>query len=75
MSDLLDLKNDSRRISSIAESPCTSCIVSEQCDARIAKNSDLAQIKYVVYGDKCCDVSNCPLFIALTAPEMIEVEQ
>lgn len=72
--DALDLKNDARRISCIKESPCFSCPVSLLCDTQLEKNSALIDIKYCVFGDKSYDIKTCPIYISLTAPEMVEEE-
>lgn len=63
-----------RRIKTLIESPCTQCGCDELCDLRIRTNTSLGEIKDTVYGNADFNFSQCPIWIALNAPDMIELE-
>ena len=64
----------SRRIQYLNESPCNQCGCDIECDEKIKGNFSFLNIKDVVFGNADFDYHDCPLWIALNAPEMIEVE-
>lgn len=64
--------NDKRRIESLSESPCSKCEVSDACDKRIDITPALSDIKYCIYGNKEYDYRECPIYIAVTSPDMVE---
>lgn len=66
---------DPNRITKLSESPCYNCGCIDKCDERVRNNDKLGSIKDVMFGDKSRDYHNCGIWIALNAPEMIEVEE
>lgn len=63
------------RIESLSQSPCSNCGVSVECGKKVKRNSKFEEIVDVVYGNRDFDFHDCPLYIALTAPEMVEEEE
>lgn len=64
-----------RRITKLSESPCYQCNCSEQCEKRIEKNLILQEIQNSIFGIADYDYHRCGIWIALNAPEMIEVNE
>lgn len=65
----------SRRITKLSESPCYKCDKNGACRKKVKKNPvALCDIVENMYPDAEADYANCPIYIALTAPDMIEVE-
>ena len=64
----------SRRISSLSESPCYQCQCEWKCDEKIRKSPIIGEIKDAIFGKADFDYHNCSIWIALNAPEMVEVD-
>lgn len=64
-----------KRIVRLSDSPCYQCECIEKCDKKSKNNFDFLSIKDVIFGNADFDYHDCPLWIALNAPEMIEVEE
>lgn len=64
-----------RRITSLKESPCIKCKNNSKCDKKIKGKESFIEIKNTVFGNADFDYHNCPLWIALNAPEMVEVDE
>ena len=65
----------SKRINSLKESPCYQCHCEWECDERIKKNPALDVIRDNIFPDGDFDYHDCGIWIALNAPEMIEVDE
>lgn len=63
-----------KRIQSLSESPCYQCHCEWECDKKIHRVSILADIRDDVFGKANFDYHECPIWIALNAPEMVEVD-
>lgn len=64
-----------KRIQSLSESPCTHCGKEEQCLIKATKSPILYNIIDIMYGDAEKDFHDCPIYISLTCPELVEVEE
>lgn len=64
----------SKRITTLFESPCYKCGKMQDCAVKVAKNQNLSAVVDIMFGNAEADYSWCPIYIALTAPDMIEVE-
>lgn len=64
-----------KRIERIEESPCSKCGYSTECDVKISKNYSFAAVKDFVFPNREMDYHDCGIWIALNAPEMIEVDE
>lgn len=64
----------SKRIKSLKESPCYQCNCDDKCNKKIRKNYIFSEIKDAMFGNAEYDYHDCPIWIALNAPEMVEVE-
>ena len=64
----------SNRIRSLSESPCFQCGCDNECDKKISRNYKLGVIKDNIFGNREFDYHKCGIWIALNAPEMIEVD-
>ena len=56
-----------QRIEKLSESPCS------KCDKKLKKNDNFLDIKNQVFSDKNFNYKECGLWIALNAPEMVEI--
>lgn len=65
----------SRRIKSLKESPCYQCHCEWECDKKIKRNPVLGEIRDGVFGNADFDYHDCGIWIALNAPEMVEVDE
>lgn len=63
-----------KRIKNLEDSPCYKCKCSKECDKRIKRNLKLSDIRDGIYGNADFDFHNCGIWIALNAPEMVEIE-
>lgn len=61
-------------LKSLKDSPCYQCGCPERCDEKIERNLKFQEIQDWVFGKAGYDYHECPLWIALNAPEMIEVD-
>lgn len=64
----------SRRITTLSESPCYKCGKMQDCTVKVAKNQNLSAVVDIMFGNAEADYNLCPIYVALTAPDMIEVE-
>lgn len=64
----------SRRIEKLKESPCYQCGCRKKCQIKINKNPVIGVLRDNIFGDADFDYHKCGIWIALNAPEMIEVE-
>ena len=65
----------SKRINYLYESPCYQCGFQHECDEKIESNPHLGDIKDGVFGNADFDFHDCPIWIALNAPERVEVDE
>ena len=64
-----------KRIEKLSDSPCYQCNCSIECEQKIEKAYKLQEIKDYVFSRKGYDYRECPIWIALNAPEMVEVDE
>ena len=64
-----------KRIKTLSESPCANCNCEVKCAMKINKSPKLQEIQDVVFPNADFDYHNCGIWIALNAPEMIEVDE
>lgn len=64
----------SKRIDKLSESPCYKCGKMKDCATKVANNQNLGGIVDFMFGNADADFHWCPIYIALTAPDMIEVD-
>ena len=65
----------SKRIERLSDSPCYQCDCSIECENKIERAYKLQEIQDYVFGNAEYDYHDCPLWIALNAPEMVEVDE
>lgn len=65
----------SKPLLSLQESPCYNCGCMDRCNEKVARVPVFQEIQDAVFGDKNFDYHACGLWIALNAPEMIEVDE
>ena len=65
----------SKRIDNLYESPCYQCGFQYECDKKIERSPKLGDIKDGVFGNAVFDFHDCGIWIALNAPEMVEVDE
>lgn len=63
-----------KRIKSLSESPCIRCDCGIECTMKVDKSPKLQEIQDCVFGKAEYDYHECPIWIALNVPEMIEVD-
>ena len=68
------MKMNSNRIRTLSESPCYQCGCQKKCSTRIKKNFKLGEIRDGIFGNREFDFHDCGIWIALNAPEMVEVD-
>ena len=64
-----------KRIKNLSESPCIHCDCRIKCTVKIDKNPKLQEIQDAVFGNADFDYHDCGIWIALNAPEMVEVDK
>lgn len=62
----------SKKISHVTDSPCWNCQVQKECSLKRLKNRNLDIIVDMVWGQADYDRKDCPIWIAINAPEMVE---
>ena len=62
-----------KRIIYLRESPCYQCHCEWECNKKIKRNPILIDIKNEIFGNADFDYHDCGIWIALNAPEMVEV--
>lgn len=65
----------SKRIEYLWESPCFRCCCDYECERKIKTSPNIGVIKDNIFGDTDFDYHNCGIWIALNAPEMVEVDE
>lgn len=60
------------KIKHIKDSPCWDCNVANECSAKRLTNRNLDIIVDMVWGKADYNEKNCPIYIAVTAPDMID---
>lgn len=63
------------RATKLSETPCYNCGIQERCYAWADEHDHRLKIIDGVFCIKNYDYHNCPNYIALTAPEMVEVDE
>ena len=63
------------RIKNLQESPCYQCHCEQKCNKKIKNNIIFSEIRDGIFGNAEYDYHDCPIWIALNAPEMIEVDE
>lgn len=64
----------SRRITKLSESPCYQCGCLEKCNKKCEENISFQSIQNSVFRIADFDYHRCGIWIALNAPEMIEID-
>ena len=64
-----------RCIQNLKESPCYHCGCMEKCFKKVKKNVKFQDIQDNVFPNADFDYHNCGIWIALNAPEMVEVDE
>lgn len=64
-----------KRITKLSESPCYKCGCENECLLKILRNTALDEIRLSIFGNADFDYHDCGIWIALNAPEMIEVDE
>ena len=65
----------SKRIEKFSDSPCSKCGNMIECSDRIRRSIRLGEIRDAVFGNADFDYHDCGIWIALNAPEMVEVDE
>ena len=65
----------SRRIKKLSESPCYKCHCEWECNKKIKRNHILGDIRDGIFGNADFNYHDCGIWIALNAPEMVEVDE
>lgn len=65
----------SKKIESLKQSPCYQCECMNKCSEKISGNPKLQEIQDAVFPNADFDYHDCGIWIALNAPEMIEVDE
>ena len=70
----MKVKKSMKKITKLSESPCSQCGCSYECLRKLLrlKNENLSEIVYMVFPNAEFDYHNCPLWISLNAPEMVD---
>ena len=64
-----------KRIETINESPCYKCNCMEDCSIKVNRSPVLQQWQDTVFSNADFDYHDCGIWIALNAPEMVEVDE
>lgn len=64
----------SKKITKLSESPCWACFAADECSARRLRNRNLDPIVDMVWDKADYDRKDCPIWIAINAPDMVEEE-
>lgn len=62
----------SEKIKSLKDSPCWDCPVGYECSKKRMRNRNLDPIVDMVWDKADYDRKDCPIWIAINAPEMVE---
>ena len=63
-----------KRITKLSESPCYQCGCEDECLLKTLRNPNLDEIRLAIFGNADFDYHDCGIWIALNAPEMVEVD-
>ena len=63
----------SRRIIYLNQSPCYNCKCKKRCNKKIRKQFSLNIIRDNIFANADFDYHDCGIWIALNAPDMVEV--
>lgn len=72
---LKEKKIISKRIRRLEQSPCYQCGFEDACNHKIRKIPRLEEICDMMFEREDLDYHDCGIWIALNAPEMIEVDE
>lgn len=61
-----------KRIESLKDSPCYSCPNVIECESKLQRSPKLEEVKDNVIFNTNIDYKQCGIYVALTAPEMID---
>ena len=64
-----------KHIERMSESPCSKCGCIVSCSEKVRIVPRLDEIRDFVFPNAEYDYHDCPLWIAMNAPEMIEVDE
>lgn len=64
-----------KRIKTLKESPCYQCDCPTKCQNKIIRNPKLQEIQDMIFPNADFDYHECGIWIALNAPEMVEVDE
>lgn len=64
-----------KRIERMSESPCSKCGCIVGCSDKVRRVPKLDEIRDLVFPNADFDYHECPIWIALNAPEMVEVDE
>lgn len=65
----------SKKIESLKQSPCYQCGCINKCGEKISRSPKLQEIEDMVFSNADFDYHDCGIWIALNAPEMVEVDE
>lgn len=65
----------SKRIENLKQSPCYQCGCMNKCGEKISRSPKLQEIEDMVFPNADFDYHECGIWIALNAPEMVEVDE
>lgn len=65
----------SKKIESLKQSPCYQCGYMNKCSEKTSGNPKLQEIEDMVFPNADFNYHDCGIWIALNAPEMIEVDE
>lgn len=69
------MKKMSKRIKYLWQSPCNQCGCDNECEEKIQGKNKMKDIKNAIFGKADLDYHDCGIWIALNAPEMVEIEE
>ena len=66
-----------KKITKLSESPCNQCGSTYKCMRKLLRlnNEKISEIMDMVFPNAEFDYHDCPLWISLNAPEMVEVDE
>lgn len=73
----MKVKKNMKRITKLSESPCNQCGCTYKCMRKLLRlnNEKISEIMDMVFPNAEFDYHDCPLWISLNAPEMVEVDE
>lgn len=64
-----------KKIKNMNESPCNKCGCMVECGNKVRRSPKLDEIRDLVFPNADFDYHDCGIWIALNAPETIEVDE